>query len=131
MKKLMRFMGSSELFAFLAGRELENHMDWSKRSKGTKSKGFCFFDLSEPPEERLHRLDRRLDRIQRKTDRAIKGLGDFIGASMAGVGLVTFVLAVISADSVPTELLDTWVFITLAGMLIGVGGCWLLGWMRE
>ena len=87
--------------------------------------------LSRRDIERLHRLDRKLDRIQRKADRAIKGLGDFIGASMAGIGLVTFVLAVISADSVPTDLLDTWVFITLAGMLIGVGGCWLLGWMRE
>lgn len=87
--------------------------------------------LSRRDIERLRRLDRRLDRIQRKTDRAIKGLGDFIGASMAGIGIITFVLAVISADSVPTELLDTWTFITLAGMLIGVGGCWLLGWMRE
>lgn len=62
MKKLMRFMGSSELSAFLAGRELENHMDWSKRSKGTKSKGFCFFDLSEPPEERLKYLIGVVDR---------------------------------------------------------------------
>lgn len=88
-------------------------------------------ELSRRDIEQLHRLDRKLDRIQRKADRAIKGLGNFIGASMAGIGLVTFVLAVISADSVPTELLDTWVFITLAGMLIGVGGCWLLGWMRE
>ena len=87
--------------------------------------------LSRRDIERLHRLDRKLDRIQRKTDRAIKGLGDFIGMSMAGIGLVTFVLAVISADGVPTEMLDTWVFITLAGMLIGVGGCWLLRWMRE
>ena len=87
--------------------------------------------LSRRDIERLHRLDRKLDLIQRRSERAIKGLGDFIGASMAGIGLVTFVLAVISADSVPTELLDTWVFITLAGMLIGVGGGWLLGWMRE
>lgn len=87
--------------------------------------------LSRRDIERLHRLDRRLDRIQRRSERAIKGIGGFIGASMAGIGLVTFVLAVISADSVPTELLDTWVFITLAGLLIGVGGCWLLGWMRE
>lgn len=87
--------------------------------------------LSRRDIERLRRLDRRLDRIQRKTDRAIKGLGDFIGASMAGIGIITFVLAVISADSVPTELLDTWTFITLAGLLIGVGGYWLLGWMRE
>lgn len=87
--------------------------------------------LSQRDIQRLRKLDRALDRIQRKADRAIKGLGDFIGASMAGIGLVTFVLAVISADSVPTEMLDTWVFITLAGMLIGVGGCRLLGWMRE
>lgn len=87
--------------------------------------------LSQRDLQRLRKLDRALDRMQRKADRAIKGMGDFIGASMAGVGLVTFVLAVISADSVPTEILDTWVFITLAGMLIGVGGCWLLGWMRE
>ena len=87
--------------------------------------------LSRRDIERLHRLDRKLDRIQRKTDRAIKGLGDFIGASMAGIGIITFVLAVISADGVPTELLDTWTFITLTGMLIGVGGYWLLGWMRE
>lgn len=88
-------------------------------------------ELSRRDIERLHRLDRNLDRIQRRSERAIKGIGDFIGASMAGIGLVTFVLAAISADSVPTEMLDTWVFITLAGMLIGVGGCWLLGWMRE
>lgn len=88
-------------------------------------------ELSRRDIERLHRLDRKLDKLQRRAERAIKGLGDFIGASMAGIGLITFVLAVISADSVPTEMLDTWVFITLAGMLIGVGGCWLLGWMRE
>ena len=87
--------------------------------------------LNQRDLQRLRRIDRKLDRLQRKAERAIKGLGDFIGASMAGIGLVTFVLAAISADSVPTELLDTWVFITLAGMLIGVGGCWLLGWMRE
>lgn len=87
--------------------------------------------LSRRDIERLHRLDRRLDRIQRRSERVIKGLGDFIGASMAGIGLVTFVLSVISADGVPAEMLDTWVFITLAGLLIGVGGCRLLGWMRE
>lgn len=88
-------------------------------------------ELSRRDIERLHRLDRKLDRIQRRSERAIKGIGDFIGASMAGIGIITFVLAVISADGIPTELLDTWTFITLAGLLIGVGGCWLLGWMRE
>lgn len=87
--------------------------------------------LSRRDIKRLHRLDRKLDRIQRRSERAVKGAGDFIGMTMAGIGLITFMLAVISADSVPTEMLDTWVFITLAGMLIGVGGCWLLGWMRE
>ena len=87
--------------------------------------------LSRRDIERLHRLDRKLDRIQRRSEKAIKGLGDFIGMSMAGIGIITFVLAVISADGVPTEMLDTWAFITLAGTLIGVGGCWLLGWMRE
>lgn len=87
--------------------------------------------LSQRDLQRLRRLDRKLDKLQRRAKRTIKGLGDYIGASMAGIGLVTFVLAVISADGVPTEMLDTWAFITLCGLLIGVGGCWLLGWMRE
>ena len=87
--------------------------------------------LSRRDIERLHRLDRKIDKLQRKAERAINGIGDFIGMVMIGIGIITFVLAVISADGVPTEMLDTWVFITLAGMLIGVGGCWLLGWMRS
>ena len=87
--------------------------------------------LSRRDIERLHRLDRALDRIQRRSERAIKGIGDFVGMVMIGIGLVTFVLAVISADGTPTELLDTWTFITMVGGLIGVGGCWILGWMRE
>lgn len=87
--------------------------------------------LSQRDLQRLRRLDRKLDKLQRRAERAVKGLGDFIGMTMAGIGLVTFVLAAIAADGVPTEMLDTWAFITLAGMLIGVGGCWLLGWMRE
>ncbi len=87
--------------------------------------------LSKRDVQRLHRLDRALDRMQRRAERAVKGAGDFIGMTMAGIGLVTFVLAVISADGVPTEMLNGWVFVTLIGMLIGVGGCWLLGWMRE
>lgn len=88
-------------------------------------------ELSRRDIERLHRLDRKLDKLQRGAERAVKGVGDFIGMTMAGIGIVTFVLAAISADGVPTELLDAWTFIALAGMLIGVGGCWLLGWMRE
>lgn len=80
---------------------------------------------------RLQKLDRALDRFRRRAEMAVKGAGDFIGMTMAGVGLVTFVLAVISADGVPTEYLDKWCFITLCGLLIGIGGCWLLRWMRE
>lgn len=76
--------------------------------------------------QRLQKLDRALDKLQRRAERAVKGAGDFIGMTMAGIGTVTFMLAVSSADGVPTEMLDTWAFITLAGLLIGVGGCWLL-----
>lgn len=60
-KKLMRFMGVNELAAFLAGQELENHTDWRKKAQSTDSKGFCFFDLSEPPEERLKYLSGVVD----------------------------------------------------------------------
>lgn len=76
--------------------------------------------------QRLRKLDRALDKLQRRAERAVKGTGDFIGMTMAGIGIVAFMLAVSSADGVPTEMLDTWAFITLAGLLIGVGGCWLL-----
>lgn len=62
MKKLMRFMGVNELAAFLAGQKLENHTDWRKKGQRTDSKGFCFFDLSEPPEERMKYLAGVVDR---------------------------------------------------------------------
>lgn len=87
--------------------------------------------LSRRDIERLHRLDRKIDKLQRKAERAVKGIGDFIGMTMTGIGIATFVLAVISADGVPTEMLNGWVFVTLIGMLIGVAGSWLLGWMRS
>ena len=87
--------------------------------------------LSQRDIQRLRKLDRALDRMQRRAERTVKGAGDFIGMTMAGFGLVTFMLAAISADSVPTEMLDTWAFITLCSLLIGVAGSWLLGWMRE
>lgn len=87
--------------------------------------------LSRRDIERLHRLDRKIDKLQRKAERAINGIGDFIGMTMVGIGAVTFVLAVISADGVPTEYLDKWCVITLCGLLIGVAGSWLLGWMRS
>lgn len=86
--------------------------------------------LNQRDLQRLRRLDRKLDRIQRRAERAVKGAGDFIGMTMAGIGIITFVLAVISADGVPTEYLDKWCFITLCGLLTGVAGSWLLGWMR-
>ena len=76
--------------------------------------------LNRKDVQRLQKLDRALDRFQRKAERHIKG-----------IGAVIFMLAVSSADGVPTEYLDKWCFITLCGLLIGVGGCWLLGWMRE
>lgn len=87
--------------------------------------------LSQRDIRRLQRLDRALDRFQRKAERRIKGIGDFIGMTMVGIGAVTFMLAVSSADGVPTEYLDKWCFITLCGLLIGVAGSWLLGWMRS
>ena len=84
--------------------------------------------LSKRDVQRLHRA---LDRMQRRAERAVKGLGDFIGMTMVGIGAVIFMLAVSSADGVPTEYLDKWCFITLCGLLIGVAGSWLLGWMRS
>ena len=36
-----------------------------------------------------------------------------------------------SVHPLPTEYLDKWCFITLCGLLTGVAGSWLLGWMRE
>lgn len=87
--------------------------------------------LSQRDIQRFRKLDRALDRMQRKADRAIKGIGDFIGMTMVGIGAVIFMLAVSSADGMPTEYLDKWCFITLCGLLIGVAGSWLLGWMRS
>ena len=87
--------------------------------------------LNRKDVQRLQKLDRALDRFQRRAERAVNGAGDFIGMTMVGTGAVIFMLAVSSADGVPTEYLDKWCFITLCGLLIGVGGCCLLGWMRE
>ena len=87
--------------------------------------------LSQGDLQRLRRLDRKLDKLQRRAERAVKGAGDFIGMTMVGIGAVIFMLAVSSADGVPTEYLDKWCFITLCGLLIGVAGSWLLGWMRS
>ena len=87
--------------------------------------------LNRKDVRRLQRLDRALDRAQRRAQRVIRGVGDFIGMTMAGIGCITVMLSIASADGIPTEMLSGWTGITLAGALIGVGGCWLLGWMRE
>lgn len=51
--KLIRFMGAVELNKYLNGETLTNITDWNKAGQRSGSKGFCFFDDSEPPEERL------------------------------------------------------------------------------
>lgn len=51
--RLIRFMGTVELRKYLNGETLTNITDWNKAGQRSGSKGFCFFDDSEPPEERL------------------------------------------------------------------------------
>lgn len=87
--------------------------------------------LSRREIQRLRRLDRKLDELQRVAERHIKGIGDFIGMAMVGIGISVVTLSIISADSIPTEGLGTWMFITLCGLLAGAAGARLLGWMRE
>lgn len=53
--RYVRFMGQKELNEYLAGKCLMNTTDWSKGSK-SNSVGFCFFDDSEAPEERMEYL---------------------------------------------------------------------------
>ena len=51
--RLIRFMGVEELRKYMNGETLTNITDWNKAGQRSGSKGFCFFDDSEPPEERL------------------------------------------------------------------------------
>ena len=51
--RLIRFMGAEELRKYLNGETLTNITDWNKAGQRSGSKGFCFFDDTEPPEERL------------------------------------------------------------------------------
>ena len=54
--KLLRFMSEAEFDSFMAGKILENDMDWSNGISKSGSKGFCFFPVGEqydPPERRL------------------------------------------------------------------------------
>ena len=45
--------------------------------------------LNRKDVQRLQKLDRALDRFQRKAERHIKGIGDFIGMTMVGIGAVS------------------------------------------
>lgn len=51
--RYVRFMSIEELDEYLRGEKLENHTVWKDRGNKTDSVGFCFFDDSESPEERL------------------------------------------------------------------------------
>lgn len=55
--RLIRFMSQGELDALLTGQTLHNTRDHHRYSGGrTNSIGFCFFDLSVPPEKRMEYL---------------------------------------------------------------------------
>ena len=51
--RLIRFMGSEELRKYLNGDKLINATKWRAAGMASDSRGFCFFDDSEPPEKRL------------------------------------------------------------------------------
>lgn len=55
--RLIRFMSQGEFDALLSGETLHNTRDHHRYSGGrTNSVGFCFFDLSVPPEKRMEYL---------------------------------------------------------------------------
>ena len=51
--KLIRFIGIEELRKYLGGETLTNTTEWRAAGQASDSRGFCFFDDSEPPEKRL------------------------------------------------------------------------------
>ena len=51
--KYMRFMGQQEYEALMRGEVLTSCKDWKEEGQKSTSKGFCFFDCLETPEERL------------------------------------------------------------------------------
>lgn len=53
---LIRFMGKEELKKYLRGELLENFTDWEGAGRRSGSIGFCFFDDSENPVDRMHYL---------------------------------------------------------------------------
>lgn len=56
--RYVRFMSIEELGKYLRGEKLKNHTVWKDRGTKTDSVGFCFFDDSESPEERLEYYSR-------------------------------------------------------------------------
>lgn len=54
--KYVRFMSQDELDKYKSGKTLRNLTDWRKKSKVTNSVGFCFFDDTVPPENRMEYL---------------------------------------------------------------------------
>lgn len=54
--RYVRFMGIDELEKYLHGKTLINKTDWRKKAQCTDSVGFCFFDDSVKPEERMEYL---------------------------------------------------------------------------
>ena len=56
--RYVRFMSIEELGKYLRGEKLKNHTVWKDRGDKTDSVGFCFFDDSESPEERLEYYSR-------------------------------------------------------------------------
>lgn len=55
-KRYVRFMSFEEFEKFITGQVLESCTDWRKQGQCTDSVGFCFFDDSVPPEERIEYL---------------------------------------------------------------------------
>lgn len=56
--RYVRFMSIEELNKYLSGEKLKNNTVWRDRGDKTDSVGFCFFDDSESPEERLEYYSR-------------------------------------------------------------------------
>ncbi len=54
--RYVRFMSYDELEKYMRGVKLVNNTDWRKKAQCTDSIGFCFFDDSKEPEERLEYL---------------------------------------------------------------------------
>lgn len=58
---LIRFMGSEELEKYIHGDVLHNKTVWREEGSRSDSVGFCFFDTSAAPEERMPYLTGLVD----------------------------------------------------------------------